>query len=107
MGEDGDEQEGALTLDNLPLYAHLMLDRLLGRGVAEQLAAFIEGVGAVLSVDRLHSFSGGELKGIFCGLESIEWDAASLKDDLMVSGSMKRTSRVFRHLVDELAAMAQ
>ena len=103
--DEGDEPP--LTVVNMPTFARLMHDRLLGSGVRHQMEAFADGVGEVLSVDRLYGFSGVELKAMFCGLERVVWTSDSLRDDLQVSGQMKRSSASFGFLVSEMAGMSQ
>jgi len=99
----GDDR--AVTVDNLQEFVQLVVEAWLGASVSQQVDAFREGISQVFPASKLTMFSGAELKSMFCGNNTIEWDAPALEQHLHPTANLTRESPSFRLLVEQLQEM--
>lgn len=94
-----------LTTDTLKEYVALVVEAWLGESVEAQVTAFREGLADVFPFEQLDRFSGSELKYMFCGNNTIDWDSATLEQHLQPVASLTRESPSFQLLVEQLLEM--
>ena len=97
------------TLSSLKRFTSLIADRWLEKGIAEQIAAFREGISEVFPVASLSIFSALELRTLFCGEPKVDWTEETLRSEILLVGQsddMTQDSEVFKLLVKELVQMS-
>jgi len=101
---NGDDRR--LGADNLREYVDLVVETWLGSPVAEQIACLRQGINDVFPFEKLSKFNGSELKYMFCGNNTIDWDSKTLEEQLHPTANLTRDSASFRLLVEQLQEMS-
>jgi len=72
--------EGEVTGETLLFYLRSLQALWLGEGIQQQVGAFLDGLGAMASLDGgVLAFESEELRDLLCGPDTIEWTEESLK----------------------------
>jgi len=68
----------------------LVVETWLGSPVAEQIACLRQGINDVFPFEKLSKFNGSELKYMFCGNNTIDWDSKTLEEQLHPTANLTR-----------------
>jgi len=102
--ENGEQR--SVTVDCLQEYVGLIVEAWLGKSVSSQVAALREGISEVFPFEDLAKFNSSELKYMFCGNNTIEWDSATLEQNLHPTANLTRDADLFKILVEQLLEMS-
>jgi len=94
-----------LTIDTLEDFVDKSTNFWFKDGVRKQIEAFRKGLGAMLDLEILNSFSPAELKEMICGSETIEWDRQTLEQNVHPTNGISRDSPIYKYLIDVLISM--
>jgi len=92
----------SVTMDNVEEYLSLLLEMILGKGVARQVQAFKDGFSTSIPVRDLQTFTADELVMMF-GNADEDWGAETLNEAIKADHGFTSDSRSIRYLVDIMA----
>ncbi|EJU03433.1 hypothetical protein DACRYDRAFT_77036 [Dacryopinax primogenitus] len=95
-------QSTAVTMDNVEEYLELLLETLLGQGVARQVQAFKDGFSTSIPVRDLQTFTAEELVMMF-GNSHEDWSADTLNVAVKADHGFTLESRPIRYLINIMA----
>ncbi|KZP01845.1 hypothetical protein CALVIDRAFT_19026 [Calocera viscosa TUFC12733] len=92
----------SVTMDNVEEYLSLLLEMIIGKGVARQVQAFKDGFSTSIPVRDLQTFTAEELVMMF-GNSDEDWSAETLNEAIKADHGFTSDSRAIRHLIDLMA----
>lgn len=101
--EDGENK--SVTPDNVAEFVRLGAKFWFQTGIERQMAAFKQGISSIFPLQQLMSFSASELRDMFCGEETIEWDEKSLLARVYPMGELKADSPTYQFLIKVMLDM--
>ncbi|KAI9315172.1 hypothetical protein BX666DRAFT_2019860 [Dichotomocladium elegans] len=87
-----------VTINNIEEYIDLVLDKIVGSGVAKQVDAFRQGFDELFALDDLKILTYSELVSLF-GVSSEDWSYATLADAIKADHGFTMESPSFKNLL--------
>lgn len=94
-----------VTSSNVDEFIKLATEFWFNHGIQAQVSGFRRGFEDVLPWEGLETFSAEELRDMFCGEETIEWDQDSLLDHVHPVGTLTKDSQEYKFLISTLIEM--
>ncbi|KZT55287.1 hypothetical protein CALCODRAFT_498890 [Calocera cornea HHB12733] len=92
----------SVTMDNVEEYLELLLEMIIGKGIARQIQAFKDGFSTSIPVRDLQTFTAEELVMMF-GNSDEDWSTETLNEAIKADHGFTSDSRAIRYLVDIMA----
>ncbi len=96
-----------VSVGTLEEYVRAMASFMVDGGIAAQLRALRRGLSQAVPLGALRMFTGQELCLLVNGEPRVDWDAATLRECVVTSGGLRRTSPLFKAFVNVLAGLGR